>query len=277
MHHNFFIGGMAMSKKVVVAQSGISAGQMKDFWRMVEDGTIDTRRFGGFLENPSRVPKGAIKPATLVRAINILGSNKVITIQQAAERWEVKAPNSSLIFYSEATLKEIAEANKVKDNDWRLVGHLGLSFRQQREIRGNKDNDWWLASKEDGWATKKAIDTYHLVNFKHQFCDMEWQEQEDAIAKLGNLYQRTDERVFAEAIQTIFMLTGQRIAEDWYHWGASLASDGSRVCAGRLDSGGLFVGCCWPDSSLSRLCASVVRKFDNLNICLFDIVGLLNF
>lgn len=41
--------------KVVVAKSTITAGQMKDFWRKVGDGTIDFNNFSAFLENPHRL------------------------------------------------------------------------------------------------------------------------------------------------------------------------------------------------------------------------------
>lgn len=67
-----------MSKrKVVVDRSGITAGQLRDFWRMVEDGTIDGRVFGYMLNNVTPLRKEALKGdfVTLVRAREIMGQN----------------------------------------------------------------------------------------------------------------------------------------------------------------------------------------------------------
>lgn len=44
-----------MRKKVVVAGSTITASQMKDFWRKVDDGTIGCDNFNAFLEDPHRL------------------------------------------------------------------------------------------------------------------------------------------------------------------------------------------------------------------------------
>ncbi|MBN1326213.1 hypothetical protein JW977_04540 [Candidatus Falkowbacteria bacterium] len=255
-----------MKQKVAVANSGnISASQMKEFWRKVEDGTIDGERFQAFLENPKKFSKGL----TIVRAINILGTNKVITAEATAKAWGMEAPKSAAIRYSEEILCECANENQSGKSDWRLVYINGLSLREQREKRGTDktkqpcfyNNDWWLQKPEDSWATKKPEAGYYLINFCGQFASMNWQAQEAEIAKLGSGYERCHETIFAEAILTIYMVNnGERIAENWYHWSALASSGGYRVVVGFFDSNGLGVGG-FQASSVGHFRVALARKF----------------
>ncbi len=66
-----------LKRKVVVDRSGITAGQMQDFWRKADDGTIDGRVFAYMLDNVGQARKEALKGdfVTLVRAREIMGSN----------------------------------------------------------------------------------------------------------------------------------------------------------------------------------------------------------
>ena len=66
-----------LKRKVVVDQSGITAGQLQDFWRKVGDGTIDGRVFGRMLDNAVQIRKEVMKGdfVTLVRARDVMGQN----------------------------------------------------------------------------------------------------------------------------------------------------------------------------------------------------------
>ncbi len=258
-----------MKKKVVISQSTVSAGQLKDLFRMIDDGTIGNEEMGAFLASPRKFSQGGL---TTIRAINILGQGKVITNEQAAKAWSEGAVKSVAIRYSETTLRICAEQNQSGQADWRLVYCHGFSLREQRDKRRTDQsnqpcfygNDWWLNSVEDKWATYKPQAGYYLINFCGQFANMNWKTQEAEIAKLGKDYERCHEAVFSEAILTIYMVNnGERIAENWWHWGVSLASNGFRVFVGYLNSNGLDVYYHWLDYSLHVLRVCVFRKFEN--------------
>ena len=258
-----------MKKKVVISQSTVSAGQLEDFFRMIKDGTIGGEEMKCFLDNPKQFSKSGL---TIVRAINILGQGKVITSEQAAKAWSMEAPKDVTIRYSETTLRACAEQNQSGQADWRLVYCHGMSLREQRAKCGvdqNKqpcfyNNDWWLKISEDKWANFKPQAGYYLVNFRGQFGNKNWNQQEQEIAKLGKEYERCHEAIFGEAILTIYMVNnGERIAEDWYHWGVSLDSDGIRVVIGLFLAFGLLVYDRWRDFSFQDLRVALVRKFDH--------------
>jgi len=69
--------------------------------------------------------------------------------------------------------------------------------------------------------------------------------------------------VFAEVIQTIFLTRrGERIAENWWHWGCSADSKGNQVIVGNFDRYGLLVGGGGSDGCYSTLRVAVSRKFE---------------
>lgn len=258
-----------MAIKVVVGESSVTAGQMKDFWSKVVDGTIGSENFGGFLENPHKFTREQV---TIVRAINILGANKVVTAQQRFEAFNdaylaavAKGEVNQAIRYTKNILHGCAESNKAGHTDFRLVYLTGLSLRELREKIGvdkaNQpcvyNNDWWLKPVEDRWATEKPESGYHLIDFNGRFPRTRWDVQEQEIGKLVN-YERAHEAHVAEAIVTIFKITGERLLVNWYHWGRSLVSDGFRVCVGRFVTDGLGVGVVHPS----------VGSDDNLRVCL---------
>ena len=258
-----------MKKKVVISQSTVSAGQLEDLFRMIKDGTIGGEEMRAFLENPKKFFKGG---PTIVRAINILGQGKVVTAEQASKSWGLETPKSATIRYGEETLRECAKENQSGQSDWRLVFINGLSLREQREIRGTDktkqscfcNNDWWLKSCEDGWAKKNPQPGYYLINFRGQFANMNWHAQEKAIVELGPGFERCHEAIFAEAILTIYTVNnGERIAENWWHWGISATSYGHRVFVGLFDSGGLGVDLTWHDHSGGLLRVCVSQKFSS--------------
>lgn len=248
--------------KVVVGQSSITAGQMKDFWRKVEDGTIGFENFGDFLENPHKFISLSV---TIVRALNILGADKVVTAEQSGKTWGYEAPANTPIRYSEEVLRQCAQSNREAGTDFRLVYLQGLSLRELRQKIGTDkksqpcvyNNDWWLKSEQDGWANEKPEAGYYLIDFNGRFARTSWDNQEKEIAKLQN-YDRAHEASVAEAIVTIFKITGERLLEGWYHWGRALTAYGNRACVGSFDTVGLGVD--YDDPSFGN--------FDDLHVCL---------
>ncbi|MDD5340888.1 MAG: hypothetical protein PHC97_00450 [Patescibacteria group bacterium] len=235
---------------------------------MIKDGTVGGEELGAFLENPKKFSKGL----TIVRAINILGANKVIIAEQAGKAWEIEVPKSATIRYSEETLLECANENQSGQSDWRLVFINGLSLREQREKRGVdktklpcfNDDDWWLESDEDKWATFMPQTGYYLINFRGQFTNLNCGKQDAKIAKLGADYERCHEAVFAEAILTIYMVNdGERIAESWYHWGASTSFVGVCIVVGCFNSNGLCVGTHSAYGFPGGLRVALARKFSS--------------
>ena len=261
--------------KVVVVESGIRASQMKDFWRMVDDGTVDGDVFGDFLENPRKYKTDKV---TLARAINILGTDKVIQPSICA-KWNLPEMNLS-IRYREQTLRAVVESNKKGETDFHLVFFPGdMSLIRQREIRGldskkppyfGSGNDWWLGAEEKKcqekgmayWPKISSLAGFYLIDFKSRFSNMNWQAQENEIAKLGGQYERTPDDVFLFAAQSIYMLTSKNITSDWWHWGKILGSDGDRVAVRLYGDGEARVGGDHPDDSYGNLRVSVSRKFD---------------
>lgn len=208
----------------------------------------------------------------LARAVNILGSGKVLTAEQAAKAQQMPVPQNVTIRYTKETLRECAKANAENGTDWRLVYLFGFSLRNERQKFGintksqpcfHKDSTWWLEKSEDAWATEKPDSGYYLIDFMGRFSRTSWINQEAAIEKLGNEFERANERAVAEAIISIFQTTGERLLEDWWHWGRSLDSDGGRVDVS-FPPAGLSVSDNrpdWGDNDWLRVC--VARKFQS--------------
>lgn len=264
-------------KNIVVVESGIRASRLQDFFRMVGDGTIDGQTFDYFLDNIVEIRKKAGSTLTLARAISILGSDKVIQPSICA-KWglQINLP----IRYREQTLREVEESNKNGETDFRPIFFPGgMPLIRQREIRGqdskkppyfSSGNDWWLANEEEAcykkdmayWPKSSSPTGFYLIDFKPRFAKMNWQAQESGIVKSGEQYERAPEDVFLFAVQSIYMLTGKNVTSDWWHWGKTVISDGSRVRVGLCDDGEALVGSGRPDSWNGALRVSLFRKFD---------------
>lgn len=206
----------------------------------------------------------------LARAVSILSKKKVLKAERVAKVWSVEPPQNVPLRYTDETFREAARQNKETGADWRLVYIHGFSFREQREKVGFDPkrqpcyyaNDWWLKSEEDDWAMGKAAPGYYLIDFNGRFGRTSWANQRTAIEKLGPQYERADECMVAEAIISIFELTGERLLENWWHWGYLLTSHGSRVWVGRFSRLGLLVSRDQPDwDSHDLLRVSLAWKF----------------
>lgn len=204
------------------------------------------------------------------RAISILGLGKVLTLVQALSAWPDSGAVEQPIRYCDETLRQCAEENTHQGTNWRLVYVHGFSLRQQRDQIGTDrthqpcfyNNDWWLKESENNWANFKPEAGYYLIDFNGRFGSIAWKKQEKRIAELGDRFERVHETVIAETVFSIFKTIGERLLENWYHWGVSLDSGGLRVAVGLFARGGLdvsFYRPVWVGGGL-RVCLS--RKFD---------------
>ncbi len=212
-------------------------------------------------------------PVALDLAIEIFGKDKVITAEQAAKAWELEVRADVEIRYSEETLRHCATQNRADQADWRLIFVNGLSLHQQREKLGVDSenqpgfsiNVWWLKYFEDCWAKIRPEAQYYLVNMKPQFADMDWYSQERIIDRLVKEYDRCNEAVFAEAILTVFMISGERITDHWYHWGRSRSVFGDHITIGFHSSGevsGLDVNFYWDSIANPDVRVVLCRQFE---------------
>jgi len=219
-------------------------------------------------------PASKKKPAYLIRAIRILGERRVFSPEQVASALnpfrkrvglpELVPPQGVEIPYSDEVLKKHA------DGKWLLIYSYGLSLREQRQMVGVDpnhqpcvyNNDWWLKQKEDSWATKGVKPGWYLVCLEGRYGSQTWQSQEESIQKeWGQDYDRADEHLMGEAYLSAFLITRERPLGNFYHWGKSLGSDGSRVGVGRFDRVGLYVDGYWGGGYDDYLRVCLLRKF----------------
>lgn len=216
------------------------------------------------------------QPADINSAITILSAGNVVTVQKISEVFNHASLTSQItdeidttVRYTEESLRECANLNRLGDTDWRLVYGLPLSLRQQREIIGTEPKsqtcffyeiDWWLGEAENSWANSKPVAGYYLIDFKGRFNKhpTNWENQGLRISRMGGAYTRADERVYLQALISMFKPGGKRLYA--YHWGRIKDSKGYRVSVGIFGSGGLLVGNENPES-FNGLDACVALKF----------------
>jgi hypothetical protein len=242
--------------------------QLKEFFSQVESGKVTKDRLQAFLrgETPmlsSQLPSILTQPEQAVASI--LGTNKIIGYRDAMRVWGIEIPEvAPFITYTDEAILEACAAENKKGDDWRLVYVNGFSLRQMEETRGRNrkkqpcfdpDSTWWLESAQDPWATQAITPGYRLLDFKGRFARMNWQRQNEEIAKLGPGFSRAEEQAVAEAVLSIYMVRGktQRLLRDWYHWGNLGSASGDRVSVGSFDDQGFDVDYYWNDGSDSDL------------------------
>ena len=198
---------------------------------------------------------------------------KIIGHEGAANFWSLPVPQGIVIRYNEASIREAVEMNRSGSEQWALAYYSGQSIRQMRAKLGTDksrqpcfyDQDWYMQNKEDFWADKNLEPGYYLLNYNGKFASTKWNDQESQIAStFGVQHERCHEFIVGETILTNFNVNGgERLLENWYHWGKESDSDGNRVGVGGLGSGGLSgVRRCSPGDSDSHLRVVVLRKFD---------------
>ena len=265
-------------------QYGQLCGRVDEFKMRVRKGVIPFEAAMDHLQaafdgNMSTSRDRKNRQASLTSARRILFYTNVYLPEQICPKWnlsEISLP----IRYREQTLREAAESNKKGETDFHLVYFPGeMSLFRQREIRGtdsakppyfNSGNNWWLANEEKAcrekqieyWPKISSPAGFYLLDLKYRFANLNWQAQEDEIAKLGAQYERAPEDVFLFAAQSIYMLTGKNVTGDWWHWGKTLDSGGDRGCVYLYGGGLAGVSRSHPGYSHGGLRVSLSRKFE---------------
>lgn len=276
-----------MKTKVVIDGSTVTAGQCKDLFRMIGDGTIgftEMEEFLGTMSNASlwvsteqlvllfngikkktinfekmkyflEHPKGNDLPRypSDVRAINILGHDKVITVQRAYRLWNM--PYSleerhalDKIKYSDTTLRKCAIANKKGQASWDLIYIIGIPLSEQRKILGidpafqpcfRPGYDWFLDEKEKFWADKKPTKgEYYLINLQDFGTHgLSYPDQLKKVEELGPGYDVIDPHIFAEAIISLRKKSHEGTACFWTHRSSVVNADNEYVCVGDFADG----------------------------------------
>lgn len=143
-----------------------------------------------------------------------------------------------------------AKQNKAGGHKWMLSYASALSFQDQHMFLGSdkkyqpnyhKDASWcFLKPEEQEWIGSRPQPGYYLLDMMPHWNSLDWQEQEDNIALLGDDYERADERIFAQTVLTFQKITGRRLFNNAWHWGHTLDSVGRRVCV-KLKLDGFFI------------------------------------
>lgn len=263
-----------MENVVVPGWSSVTADQMKEFWEKASRKQIGLRNFQAFLDNPNKFSDETSGLISISQAKKILGRRKVITVTLFNNIWQT-SHNDALIFYSEEDFIDAARRNKEEGDDWRLIYYSGQSIRKLRKIIGtDKEHqpcfykqDWYFDERQDFWADKTPLAGYYLINFKGLFSMLNYQEQEsEMFAKFDGGFERTDPHIFTETAMTIFKLTGERIAENWYHRPFFCTVDGHRVFLGHFDAEGWHVNIYWGDVRLDPIFRVSVSRKQNLEL-----------
>ena len=275
------ITGLGAERRIVMAAQkfAVTGDQYRDVSRKIREILRQLDQRGGSSLDPKRVseklqeiiePKGDCM--ALEQAINILGQSKVISDEQSAKSWERFPPILAIIHYREKTLRQCAKENE-KGQDWRLVYCHGLSLYQLREKCGidwknhqpcfHEDSDDWLKFEVDNWENQSFQAGYYLLDFIGQYGNISWDDQEVEITKRGKEYKRCPETIFTEAVFTIFMVNnGERIAEDWWHWGLTKRSNGRRVFVGNFRKTGFYFSDARDNEPSRYQRVVILRKFD---------------
>lgn len=183
----------------------------------------------------------SITQPSIKTAKEVLGKDKVFPVEEIVKVWSGKKVHARPIPFRLETLEICAAENAAAKADWRLVYNLGQSMMEMFGERGeggkgqpcfhptyNYHPDSFYELNHLGqyyedvspWIAKERKPDYQLIDFKPKpkFKKMSFDEQDRCIRGLGEKFFRTSAPVFAETIMSIFMLSGERIAENWYHW-----------------------------------------------------------
>lgn len=250
-------------QKIVVGQSGITAGQMQDFWRMVGDGTLDGKTLAYILANISKIRQEALgaNVVTTARARAIMGRNFFGSAE--AEKYFGLKPTEedlrtlSVIPFSEETLRQCRDAHI-------LVAVLSISILG---IRAKVDCKLFY-QHEDAWynneqfAKEQGIASWHLVrkDIVSNSTSKNWKKQ---IALLGKDEEVPSARVMVYTIIGHYLANGERIFQSIYTRCQDISSDGFRVRVGSFDQRGLGVSNDWGGSRRDDIGLASSRKIQS--------------
>lgn len=161
----------------------------------------------------------------LPRAIEILGSAKVLTALQAGSLWS-RIGYERDVPYSEKTLLECRQQNISGESDWRLLYQFPLSLREQYELRGIRgdpfgfQSEWGWYSRHETWALRKVRDWqegYRLLDMKGSR-ETTWERS------------ASHETIVSQAIMGFAHSQGEVLLADWHHCGSRLKINNYDCC-----------------------------------------------
>ena len=197
---------------------------------------------------------------------------KIINHVDVATFWRRQVPPDLKLYYSDDTLEEAIKANQ-KGEQWMLVYYTGQSLRQMNDNQAKnkigtplfwESGNWWLKPKEKAWSTKTPMPSgYYLLNFTGKFADVDWEGQNKLIHNIMEpVFERAHEFVVAEAIFSNYVINGERLLENWCHWGKESDSDGKPVRVGNFNTEGLVVASNKPIQHDANLRVVIVKKHE---------------
>lgn len=205
--------------------------------------------------------KDNIKNISVKEASVVLGKDRVYSAIDVGQVWGEKNKEPITTYYLLETLEQCAKENVAGKADWRLVYCLSSSPSKMLAIRGegNKGEPCFhptynfypdlfyelntmhsYYTEERSWIMESKKLGYRLIDFKPRFHGLSFAEQERCIRGMGEIFFRTEAAIFIETVMNIFMVSGLRIAEGWFHW-ADEKYDGYHVAIGRFIPYGLLI------------------------------------
>jgi len=203
---------------------------------------------------------------SLIQARKIMGRDKVVFARDYNRVWHSDFQGWP-INYSKQDLRE-ANAENLEGRDWRLVfcGGLSMDGMRKKLLAAEAtqpcffNQKWYLGRKEAYWFEFSLSPGYYLIDFKERMGDFTHWRQEESFKLVTDTLERTDPRIFTEAVFTIFQLTNERIAEYWRHWSGLKAASGDFINVGFFYISGWRVYSTSEEQSNHYLCISICHK-----------------
>lgn len=160
----------------------------------------------------------------------------ILSVEESNKFWGNK--DSYGIDYSDEVLEECAKENS-KGEMWSLVYIHGYSLQELKEKHKDffYDQSWYEKEK---FIRDIPANGYYLLNFKKNFSNMTWLDQEKALhdKNLG----RATLAVVAEAAIALKKIKNENPLQNWWTWTSSRDSFGDLVTFGGTGSGGARLG-----------------------------------
>lgn len=226
-----------MKPKIVVGQSSITAGQLKDLFEKAQRGVVNFQNLEGYLENPNRFLEPRESVSQKIARL-IMGSNfrSLQDVESAFNRKFTPSEQKILnhIPYSEEVLMECRDTHL-------LIPYFEtnlIDLKTNAADATHSDNDWFMNGNPFAKNEKTPVGWVLIMKecVKDSFSKT-YEEQIALLATHGN----------PQAIDFIFMLAleanlqrDQVLLKYWNDkaWGRtkSLGSNGDRVYAGLSES-----------------------------------------
>ncbi len=208
-------------------------------------------------------------PDSLVElAQDLLGEKHVVDWEMTSANLEQAPPSgTTVVCPTLEDLEEAAAQNLAGEHDWYLLYISGLSLWDLQEgfptfATAPSFSNVIPASERAAipGVDEKPKPGYYLVDLKGLFANMDWQEQETAIAALGADYQRTPAAIFVQALFLLYRTDYEYLFPEGAHWTSLLSPKGERIALGFFDRLGLEIIFGAPEYADPVYFVSLVRK-----------------